>query len=139
MKLFVERFIMKTVLVMFLTSLSLFAQEQGPAEAPVPAPSFSLMDPSFIAIMIVAFLVMQFVIVGPQKKKEKALAAKKESLQKGAEVVTIGGICGTVKKVTDDKVTLILDKNSTVTIVKSAIGSVLESDDTTSTTEKKDA
>ena len=115
---------MKALALSLVFSSILFAQDQAPT-APEAAPkAFSLMDPSFIGIMVVAFLVMQFLVVRPQKKKEKALAAKKDSLKNGDSVVTIGGICGEVKRVEDDRVTLSLDKNSTVTVLKSAVSLV---------------
>ena len=113
---------MKAIALSLLLSSVLFAQDQ--ATAPAAPKSFSLMDPSFIGIMIVAFLVMQFLVVRPQKKKEKALAAKKDGLKKGDSIVSIGGICGTVKRIEDDRVVISTDKNSTITLLKSAVSMV---------------
>ena len=113
---------MKAIALSLLLSSVLFAQDQ--AAAPSAPKSFSLMDPSFIGIMIVAFLVMQFLVVRPQKKKEKALAAKKDGLKKGDAIVSIGGICGTVKRLEDDRIVVSVDKNSTITLLKSAVSMV---------------
>ena len=125
---------MKTIMVSLTLISLLFAEE--PAATSTPPQSFSLLDPSFIGIMIVAFLVMQFLVVRPQKKKEKELAAKKESLQKGDSIVSIGGICGVVKRVEDDRVVVTIDKSVTITLLKSAISLVNPEE---GSSEKKDA
>lgn len=114
-----------------LLATSLFAQEGGTATQKAGS-GFSFTDPAFLLTMVVAFVVMQLLVVGPQKKKEKELAAQKESLKKGVEVVTIGGICGTVKRVEEERVVLKLDSSSTITVLKSAIATIKNDDESNS-------
>lgn len=54
---------------------------------------------SFIIMMVAIFAIMWFFMIRPQQKKQKELANFQNSIQIGAEVVTQGGIYGTVKKV----------------------------------------
>ncbi len=52
-----------------------------------------------IAIMLVAFY---FLLIRPQKKKEKEQKALRDNLEVGDEIVTIGGIVGLIVSVKDD-------------------------------------
>ena len=55
----------------------------------------------------VIILVMYFVMIRPQKKKQKEEQKMRESLQVGDEIVTIGGIIGRIVSIKDD--TLIIE------------------------------
>jgi len=57
---------------------------------------------SLIFLMGGMFLIMYFVMIRPQKKKQKAEKDMRESLQVGDEITTIGGIVGRVVTVKDD-------------------------------------
>ena len=63
------------------------------------------MVPSLI-IMVALFAVMYFILIRPQKKKEKEQKAMQRDLRIGDEVVTIGGIVGLVVKTTEDTVVI---------------------------------
>ena len=52
---------------------------------------------SFIPLIIL-FIAMYFLMIRPQKKKDKQIADMRNSLQVGDEIVTIGGICGKIVK-----------------------------------------
>lgn len=64
---------------------------------------------------IVAMLgIFYFLLFVPQKRQQKQHQALVSSLQKGDQVVTVGGIIGEVVSVRDDQVTL---KSGTSTLV----------------------
>lgn len=63
------------------------------------------MIPSLV-IMVALFAVMYFILIRPQKKKEKEQKAMQRDLRIGDEVVTIGGIVGLVVKTTEDTVVI---------------------------------
>lgn len=52
-----------------------------------------------IALMIV---VMYFILIRPQRKKQKEEAKMRDNLQVGDEIVTIGGIVGKVVSMKED-------------------------------------
>jgi preprotein translocase subunit YajC len=52
-------------------------------------------------ILIIA--IFYFMLIRPQKKKEKQTQAMLNAVQVGDDVVTIGGIYGTVVRIKDDK------------------------------------
>ena len=54
---------------------------------------------SFIVMMVAIFAIMYFFMIRPQQKKQKEIQAFQNSLTEGTQVVTGGGIYGTVKKI----------------------------------------
>ncbi len=57
---------------------------------------------SMIIMMVALFGVMYFVMIRPQKKKQKEEQTMRDSIQVGDEITTIGGIMGRVVTVKDD-------------------------------------
>ena len=55
-----------------------------------------------IIMMVALFAIMYFVMIRPQRKKEKETQAMINALAVGDKIVTIGGICGKVVKIKDD-------------------------------------
>ncbi|HEX8955172.1 MAG TPA: preprotein translocase subunit YajC [Burkholderiaceae bacterium] len=76
--------------------------------------------------MIAMFVVMYFIMIRPQMKKQKELKAMIDSVVKGAEVITNGGILGKVSKVKDDYLVLEIAPNVEVVIQRSAVANVLQ-------------
>lgn len=58
---------------------------------------------SFIPL-VVLFIAMYFLMIRPQKKKDKQIQDMRNSLQVGDEIVTIGGICGKIVKTKDESI-----------------------------------
>ena len=56
------------------------------------------------ALMVLLFAVMYFILIRPQKKKEKEQQAMQRAVRVGDEIVTIGGIVGLVTRVEDDTI-----------------------------------
>ena len=64
-----------------------------------------------IIMWILVFGIFYFVLIKPQKKKEKELQNMRNNLNVGDEVITIGGIIAHVAKVEDEKVILEIGPN----------------------------
>lgn len=75
--------------------------------------------------LIVLVAVFYFLILRPQFKRAKEQKTMIAALQRGDEVVTIGGEIGTINKVFEQYVGVELADNLVVTVQKSAIQSVL--------------
>lgn len=56
--------------------------------------------------LVVVFVLMYFLMIRPQKKKEKESKEMQENIQIGDEIVTIGGIVGLVVRKGDDNVVI---------------------------------
>ena len=52
--------------------------------------------------LIILILVMYFLMIRPQKKKDKQIQEMRRGLQVGDEIVTIGGICGKIVKTKEE-------------------------------------
>ena len=60
----------------------------------------------YLIFMVLLFAVMYFILIRPQKKKDKEAKAMQDSLQVGDEIVTIGGIVGLVVQVNEDNIVI---------------------------------
>ena len=76
----------------------------------------------FLIIMFGAFY---FLLIRPQRKKQKELEQMRESLESGAEVVTSGGLLGKVTDVGQDFVTIEVAEGVSLKVQRHAIGAVL--------------
>jgi len=54
---------------------------------------------SFIIMMVAIFAIMYFFMIKPQQKRQKEIQNFQNSLEEGTQVLTGGGIYGTVKKI----------------------------------------
>ena len=63
----------------------------------------TLMSLAPLAILIV---LMYFLMIRPQNKKDKQIKEMRNSLQVGDEIVTIGGICGKIVKTKDETIVI---------------------------------
>ena len=66
------------------------------------------MNPNTIQIImiVVLFAVMYFLLIRPQKKQEKELSNMRANLKVGDDIVTIGGICGKIVRVKENRLTI---------------------------------
>jgi len=67
----------------------------------------------FIPVLI---LIFWFLVISPQRKKDKAREEMRKSLRKNDKVVTIGGIHGIVKSITEEDVIVLIDEAKDVKI-----------------------
>ncbi len=78
-------------------------------------------------IMIVGVIaIFYFLILRPQKKQDREIAQMRDSIKVGDEIVTIGGIIGTVLILKDDKMMIETGNDRTkLTILRSSVKTVL--------------
>lgn len=70
-------------------------------------------------------LIFYFLIIRPQRKRDKEAKDMLAAIKKGDKVVTIGGIRGTVAIVKESTVIIKVDDNTRIEFTKSAISAVL--------------
>lgn len=78
---------------------------------------------------LLIFVVMYFLMIRPQQKKQKELKKMLEALQKGDKVVTAGGLIVTVDGFKNEGKIVIarVDANTKVEVQRGSIASVLKS------------
>ncbi|CAM3478067.1 preprotein translocase subunit YajC [Bordetella sputigena] len=90
------------------------------------APESALMN--FLPIVLM-FVILYFLMIRPQMKRQKEHRNLLAALSKGDEVVTAGGLLGKVTRVTDTYITVEIsesaDKPVEVVVQKSAVSTVL--------------
>lgn len=109
---------MQSLLSFFISD----AAAQAPAGAPAGNPLGSL-------ILIVPMLVlMWFILIRPQQKKQKEHRAMVDALAAGNEIVTGGGVLGKVTEVGEQFVTVEVADGVRVKVQKHSIAAVLPKD-----------
>ncbi|MCM8760597.1 MAG: preprotein translocase subunit YajC, partial [Candidatus Omnitrophica bacterium] len=78
---------------------------------------------SFLPIILI-FIVFYFLLIRPQKKAQDEHKKMIAALKKNDEVITAGGIHGTIANVKDTTVTLKVDDNVKIEVQKSSISSI---------------
>ena len=89
-----------------------------------PGAPRSSMLPSFV-LMLVLILIMYFMIMRPQMKKQKQVQEMLKALKVGDRVVTSGGIYGSVVGLKADTVVLKIDDNVKVELARHAVAGVV--------------
>lgn len=75
--------------------------------------------------LVLMFAVLYFVMIRPQMRRQKETKAMLAALAKGDEVVTAGGIMGTITSLNDSIVTLEIAPNIEIQIQRFAVAQVL--------------
>ncbi len=77
--------------------------------------------------LILIFVIFYFFLIRPQQKRVKEHKSMVDSLKRGDEVITSGGIIGVVERVMeDDRIEVDLGDNIKVQIIRSTITSLLK-------------
>ena len=80
--------------------------------------------------LILIFVIFYFFLIRPQQKRVKEHKSMVESLKRGDEVITSGGIIGTVDRVMeDDRIEVVIGDNVKVQIIRSTITSQLKKEE----------
>ena len=81
--------------------------------------------------LILIFVIFYFFLIRPQQKKIKDHKTMVSTLKRGDEVITSGGLLGTIEKVyDDDKIDLSISDGITVKVVKSTVQSLTNNPNT---------
>jgi preprotein translocase subunit YajC len=75
--------------------------------------------------MVAIFVVFYFLLIRPQQKKQKESRAMLESLEKGNEIVTAGGVLGRIVKIDEQYVTVEVAPNVQMIVQRGAISQLL--------------
>ena len=108
---------------MIFGTLSLLAQ--APAQRPVATGNPLQMLVPFILV----FVIFYFLIIMPQRKKQKKHLELVDNLKSGDRIITTAGIFGTVMGVQKDLIELKISSSTNIKITKSAVGVIRDAND----------
>lgn len=77
-----------------------------------------------IIILVLLFGMFYFLMIRPQRQREKKHDEMVEQLQVGARVITAGGIFGRVKSISEDSIILEIESGATMRVTKGSIVSL---------------
>jgi preprotein translocase subunit YajC len=105
---------------------SLFSPVEFLAQTAAPAPQQG--SPAWMQIlpMVLLFAAMYFLMIAPQRKKQKEHERMLKSLESGDEVVTTGGIFGVITNVKDDRFVVRIADNTKIEIGKAFVQTVVK-------------
>lgn len=107
------------------------AQASAPAQSPGGAMTTQFL---FIGLMMAA---MYFLVFAPQRKKQKEHEKLIASLQSGDEIVTNGGIYGTITNVKEDRFVVRISDSTKIELAKGFVQTVLKKGEKTVVTPEK--
>ena len=87
---------------------------------PVEAEGGSSIWPMLIFVVLL-FGLMYFVMIRPQRKKQKEHQQLIEELKRGDRVVTAGGIYGAIESISEDSVTIKVESGATMRVAKGSV------------------
>ena len=76
---------------------------------------------------IVIFFIFYFIVIKPQRQKQKEFKETLQNLAKNDQVITSSGIHGTVVNIKDKTIVLRVDDNVKIEFEKDVISSVIKS------------
>ena len=80
---------------------------------------------STFLIMLIPIVVLWFLMIRPQMKRQKEHTKMVETLGKGDEAVTTGGVLGKIIEMGDSFITLEIAKNTEIKVQRHAIAAVM--------------
>ena len=84
---------------------------------------------SSLIFLILMGAIFYFMLVRPQRRRVQQHRALVDSLSLGDEVVTIGGLFGTITRLNEDDVELRVDDSTTLRFLKTSIARVVVVDE----------
>lgn len=108
-----KKFIASAAAAVSMSAMAIFTAMSAFAEDATAASEASNTEPSgggsllmTFFPLIIMFVLLYFIAIRPQKKRDKEMKAMQSSLQVGDEVITGGGIVGIVVRTGDDTVVI---------------------------------
>lgn len=80
-----------------------------------------------LVLIVVFIFVIYFLMIRPQRKRDKETREMRNALMPGDEILTIGGIKGKIVRIKEDTVTVAVGADKVkIDFIKSAIGTVVK-------------
>ena len=74
-----------------------------------------------IIFLVIIFGLFYFVMVRPQRRKQKEHETLVQELQKGDRVITAGGIYGTIDSISEDNIVIKVESGATIRVARGSV------------------
>ncbi len=88
-----------------------------------------------LVFLVVIFGMFYFVMIRPQRKRQKEHEQMMRELQKGDKVVTAGGIFGTIESLSEDSIVIKVEGGTTLRVARGSVA--VRRDETSMPTARK--
>jgi preprotein translocase subunit YajC len=105
---------------MFLQTIAMTAPAGATGQAPQSSPGFT------IGWMVFMVAIFYFVMIRPQRRREKERKALIEAVKSGHRVLLTSGIIGEVANVKDKTLIVRIAEKTKIEVLKSAVAQVLD-------------
>ena len=79
-----------------------------------------------LIFLVVIFAMFYFVMIRPQRKRQKEQQEMMANLQKGDRVLTIGGIYGVIDSISEDSLVIKVEGGTTIRVARNAVNKMKE-------------
>ena len=100
-----------TTLLVFISGCAGIVPEGGEGE----------FDWTWIIFLVLIFAVFYFLLIRPQRKRQKEHQELVEELKRGDRVITIGGIYGQIESISEDSIVLKIESGTTIRVARSSV------------------
>ena len=83
----------------------------------------------FLMQMVAIFVIFYFLLIRPQRKEQERQRTMISEVKKGDEVITAGGIIGTVVHAQEDRLTIKTGENTRIVVERARIARVLSAEE----------
>ena len=83
------------------------------------------MSGGFLIILVVGFALMWLLFIRPQKRRQLAQQQMLQDVEPGAEILTAGGLYGTVRGIDGDELTVEIAPGTNVRLARRAVAGVI--------------
>ena len=104
--------------MVLLISILAFAGGCIPTEGTEEGAGF---DWTIIIFLVVIFAVFYFLMIRPQRRRQREHEELVQELQRGDKVITSGGIYGTIESLSEDSIVLKIESGATIRIARGSV------------------
>ena len=77
-----------------------------------------------IVFLVLIFALFYFVMIRPQRKKQKEHQEMTQQLKRGDKVITIGGMYGQIESITEDSIVIKVESGALIRMSKNSVAGV---------------